>query len=52
MEALSAAAAGLLTIYDMVKAVDRGMTLTDLRLDEKRGGRSGVFRRTRGRMRE
>jgi cyclic pyranopterin monophosphate synthase len=46
MEALTAAAVGLLTIYDMVKAVDRGMTLTDLRLDEKRGGKSGVFRRT------
>jgi cyclic pyranopterin phosphate synthase len=45
MEALTAAAVGLLTIYDMVKAVDRGMTLTDLRLDEKRGGKSGVFRR-------
>jgi cyclic pyranopterin phosphate synthase len=47
MEALSAAAVGLLTIYDMVKAVDRGMTLTDLRLEEKRGGKSGVFRRMR-----
>jgi cyclic pyranopterin phosphate synthase len=46
MEALTAAAVGLLTIYDMVKAVDRGMTLTDLRLDEKYGGKSGVFRRT------
>jgi cyclic pyranopterin phosphate synthase len=45
MEALTAAAVGLLTIYDMVKAVDRGMTLTDLRLDEKHGGESGVFRR-------
>jgi cyclic pyranopterin monophosphate synthase len=45
MEALTAAAVGLLTIYDMVKAVDRGMTLTDLRLDEKHGGKSGVFRR-------
>ncbi|HET9351219.1 MAG TPA: cyclic pyranopterin monophosphate synthase MoaC [Burkholderiales bacterium] len=45
MEALTAAAVGLLTIYDMVKAVDRGMTLTDLRLDEKYGGKSGVFRR-------
>ena len=45
MEALTAAAVGLLTIYDMVKAVDRGMTLTDLRLEEKRGGKSGVFRR-------
>jgi cyclic pyranopterin phosphate synthase len=45
MEALSAAAVGLLTVYDMVKAVDRGMTLTDLRLEEKRGGKSGSFRR-------
>jgi cyclic pyranopterin monophosphate synthase len=46
MEALTAAAVGLLTVYDMVKAVDRGMTLTDLRLEEKRGGKSGVYRRT------
>jgi cyclic pyranopterin phosphate synthase len=45
MEALTAAAVGLLTIYDMVKAVDRAMTLTDVRLEEKSGGRSGVFRR-------
>jgi cyclic pyranopterin monophosphate synthase len=45
MEALTAVAAGLLAIYDMVKAVDRGMTLADIRLEEKRGGRSGVFRR-------
>lgn len=48
MEALTAAAVGLLTIYDMVKAVDRGMTLTAIRLEEKHGGKSGVFRRTRG----
>jgi cyclic pyranopterin phosphate synthase len=47
MEALTAAAVGLLTVYDMVKAVDRGMTLTGLRLEEKSGGRSGVFRRSR-----
>jgi len=45
MEALTAAAVGLLTIYDMVKAVDRGMTLGDLRLEEKHGGKSGTFRR-------
>ena len=45
MEALAAAAVGLLTVYDMVKAVDRGMTLTDLRLDEKRGGKSGAYKR-------
>lgn len=46
MEALTAAAVGLLTIYDMVKAVDRGMTLSGLRLEEKVGGKSGVFRRS------
>lgn len=45
MEALTAAAVGLLTVYDMVKAVDRGMVLRDLRLEEKRGGKSGVYRR-------
>jgi cyclic pyranopterin phosphate synthase len=45
MEALTAASVGLLTIYDMVKAVDRGMTLRDIRLEEKRGGKSGVYRR-------
>src|SRR5262245_38830597 len=41
MEALTAAAGAGLAIYDMVKAIDRGMRLTDLRLVEKRGGRSG-----------
>ena len=46
MEALTAAAVGLLTIYDMLKAVERGMTLQDLRLEEKRGGKSGWYRRT------
>ena len=45
MEALTAAAVGLLTSYDRVKAVDRAMTLTELRLEEKHGGKSGVFRR-------
>ena len=45
MEALTAAAIGLLTIYDMVKAVDRGMTIRELQLDEKRGGKSGQYRR-------
>ncbi len=43
MEALTAAAAGLLTIYDMCKAVDRGMRIEDVRLVEKSGGRSGHF---------
>jgi len=43
MEALTAAAAGLLTIYDMCKAVDRGMRIDGVRLLEKSGGRSGRF---------
>ena len=46
MEALTAAAVGLLTVYDMLKAVERGMSLTDIRLEEKSGGRSGLWRRT------
>ena len=41
MEALTACTAALLTVYDIVKAVDRGMTITDVRLLAKRGGRSG-----------
>lgn len=41
MEALTAVQVGLLTIYDMVKAVDRGMVIEGLRLLEKRGGKSG-----------
>ncbi len=45
MEALTAVAAGLLTVYDMLKAVDRGMSIHDVRLDEKRGGKSGIYRR-------
>ena len=43
MEALTAVSTGLLTIYDMVKAADRGMTISDIRLLEKRGGKSGDF---------
>ncbi len=46
MEALTAAGVALLTIYDMCKAVDRGMTLTDIRLLEKSGGASGHWVRT------
>ena len=46
MEALTAVAAAALTVYDMCKAVDREMRITDIRLIEKRGGRSGVFRRS------
>jgi cyclic pyranopterin phosphate synthase len=44
MEALTAAAVGLLTIYDMCKAVDRGMRVENVRLIEKSGGRSGHYR--------
>jgi cyclic pyranopterin phosphate synthase len=43
MEALTAVNVGLLTIYDMCKAVDRGMTITDVKLLEKHGGKSGSF---------
>lgn len=41
MEALTAVQVGLLTVYDMCKAVDRGMTITDVRVLEKHGGKSG-----------
>lgn len=44
MEALTACAAGLLTIYDMCKAIDRGMTIQEIRLEEKAGGKSGHWR--------
>lgn len=44
MEALTAAAVAALTIYDMCKAVDRGMRITDLRLVHKAGGKSGTFK--------
>ena len=47
MEALTAVAAAGLTIYDMVKAVDRAVVIGDIRLMEKRGGRSGAWRRAR-----
>ena len=43
MEALSAVSVALLTIYDMCKAVDRGMTISGVCLVEKRGGKSGLF---------
>jgi cyclic pyranopterin phosphate synthase len=45
MEALTAVACAALTIYDMCKAVDRGMVLSEIRLMEKSGGRSGHFKR-------
>ena len=41
MEALTAVSVGLLTIYDMCKATDRGMIIEDIRLLEKAGGKSG-----------
>jgi cyclic pyranopterin monophosphate synthase len=43
MEALTAVQVALLTIYDMCKAVDRGMTMTDVRVLEKHGGKSGSY---------
>jgi cyclic pyranopterin phosphate synthase len=43
MEALTAATIGLLTVYDMCKAVDRGMRIEGIRLVEKSGGKSGTF---------
>lgn len=43
MEALTAVSAAALTIYDMCKAIDRGMRISDVRLAQKRGGRSGEY---------
>ena len=45
MEALTAVSVAALTVYDMCKAIDRGMTIRDVRLVEKRGGKSGVYLR-------
>lgn len=45
MEALCAANVALLTIYDMCKAIDRGMRIESVQLEEKRGGKSGVWQR-------
>jgi cyclic pyranopterin phosphate synthase len=45
MEALTAVQIALLTVYDMCKAVDRGMTIGGVRLVEKSGGKSGRWRR-------
>ena len=44
MEALTAVQVGLLTVYDMLKAADRGMVMTDIRVLEKRGGKSGEWK--------
>lgn len=48
MEALTAVAVAALTIYDMLKAVDRAMTIGDVYVVSKRGGRSGVYQRHEG----
>ncbi|MDY0233058.1 MAG: cyclic pyranopterin monophosphate synthase MoaC [Sulfurimonas sp.] len=45
MEALTGVSIGLLTIYDMVKAIDKGMIIRDIQLEEKSGGKSGDFKR-------
>jgi cyclic pyranopterin phosphate synthase len=45
MEALCAASVALLTIYDMCKAIDRGMRIEHIQLEEKRGGKSGIWQR-------
>ncbi|NTW60477.1 MAG: hypothetical protein HGA43_15090, partial [Nitrospirae bacterium] len=51
MEALTAAAVAGLTIYDMCKSVDRAMTVGDVRLLKKTGGKSGTYVRKEGRPR-
>ena len=45
MEALTGVSIGLLTIYDMVKAIDKGMVISDVRLESKQGGKSGEYQR-------
>jgi cyclic pyranopterin phosphate synthase len=45
MEALTGASIGLLTIYDMAKAIDKSMVISDVRLESKSGGKSGEFKR-------
>ncbi len=45
MEALTGTSIGLLTIYDMVKAIDKGMIIRNVQLEEKSGGKSGDFKR-------
>ncbi|WP_345985459.1 cyclic pyranopterin monophosphate synthase MoaC [Sulfurimonas sp. HSL-1656] len=46
MEALTGVSIGLLTIYDMVKAIDKGMIISDVQLETKRGGKSGEYQRS------
>jgi cyclic pyranopterin phosphate synthase len=48
MEALTAVSVACLTVYDMVKSVERGMRIEGVRLVEKRGGKSGTFRASGG----
>jgi cyclic pyranopterin phosphate synthase len=45
MEALTAVATAALTVVDMVKSIDKGAVITDIRLEEKTGGKSGTWRR-------
>jgi len=45
MEALTAVSVAALTIYDMCKSIDRGMVISEIRLEEKRGGKSGTWKR-------
>jgi cyclic pyranopterin phosphate synthase len=45
MEALTGTSIGLLTIYDMVKAIDKGMIIRNVQLEEKKGGKSGDYKR-------
>lgn len=52
MEALCAASVALLTIYDMCKAIDRGMRIESIQLEEKRGGKSGTWLREELGLRE
>jgi cyclic pyranopterin phosphate synthase len=51
MEALTAAAVAALTVYDMVKGIERGATIEEVVLLEKAGGRSGQWRRDEARKR-
>ena len=46
MEALTAASTAALTVYDMMKAIDKGLTISAIQLEEKQGGKSGTWRRS------
>jgi cyclic pyranopterin monophosphate synthase len=52
MEALTAVSIAALTIYDMCKAIDRSISITDIRLEEKTGGKSGDYKRAAGILRD